>query len=364
MTTMLHMTKYIISLALIAIFLFTGTDCKKNNGPIVPPDTTITPIDTTSQNFTWQTFTFGGNGGSSYFKDVAIINDSDIWAVGMINIDSTTYNAAHWDGKKWELRKIPYHDFGSTQPFVGVLNTVFAFSSNDIFISSSANLLHWDGNAWTEKAFFMRAIPFNGQVNKMWATNGKNIYCVGNGGAIYYYRDSSWTKQESGTTIDLRDVWGSADGKTVWVCGYSNDNSKSILLKYDGNSWQIMWSSNPIAPPYGGLITSLCGDKHLYLTGTDGIFRQNIAGNDSVVHLFSLTHFPYRIKVIAENNITMVGDAGMVQHYNGANWKELNLHSGQPLYSTTISQRMIIAVGVETSIGFGAALIYLGKQGQ
>jgi hypothetical protein len=50
---------------------------------------TAKTMDTTSHNFTWQTFTFGGAGGS-YLNDVAIINDNNIWAVGNIfAFDST-----------------------------------------------------------------------------------------------------------------------------------------------------------------------------------------------------------------------------------------------------------------------------------
>ncbi|WP_457565776.1 hypothetical protein [Caldithrix abyssi] len=67
---------------------------------------TATTMDTTSHNFEWQTFEFGGEGGSSSFYDVAIIDENDIWAVGEIYTANDKYNAAHWDGEKWELRKI------------------------------------------------------------------------------------------------------------------------------------------------------------------------------------------------------------------------------------------------------------------
>jgi len=40
-------------------------------------------MDTTSHNFTWQTWTFGEH-SSSRLYDVAIINENNIWAVGEI----------------------------------------------------------------------------------------------------------------------------------------------------------------------------------------------------------------------------------------------------------------------------------------
>jgi len=45
---------------------------------------TATTMDTTSHDFSWQTFEFGGQGGSSSFYDVAIVDENDIWAVGEI----------------------------------------------------------------------------------------------------------------------------------------------------------------------------------------------------------------------------------------------------------------------------------------
>lgn len=71
----------------------------------------VTTLDTTADTFMWSVDTLGaGNYGSSYLKDVAIINDHDIWAVGeiyvaeydsTINSPYTVYNAVHWDGAHW-----------------------------------------------------------------------------------------------------------------------------------------------------------------------------------------------------------------------------------------------------------------------
>ncbi|MCF8430437.1 MAG: glucosyl transferase, partial [Melioribacteraceae bacterium] len=65
----------------------------------IPSNTVnITTMDTTSHDFTWQTFTFGdGSGGSSYLNDVAIVDENNIWAVGMIYDNGEKYNAVHWD---------------------------------------------------------------------------------------------------------------------------------------------------------------------------------------------------------------------------------------------------------------------------
>ncbi len=109
---------------------------------------TFTTLDTTSHNFTWQTFTFGQH-SSSVLYDVAIINENNIWAVGEIymndslgNPDPTSYNAVHWNGQNWELIKntnIIKEDIPrSTVPF-----EIFAFLEYDIWFDG---VIQWDGD--------------------------------------------------------------------------------------------------------------------------------------------------------------------------------------------------------------------------
>ena len=198
-------------------FVLSALTCKK--APPVAPQAGGSGLDTTSHNFSLTTYTFFGNTGSSYFRDAAIINDSDIWAVGiMYSTPDTMVNAAHWNGTKWDLKRIMFPlcsmngDQQGSGPFA--VEGIFAFSSNDIWISCDVSLVHWNG-----QDFEQVCMPLGyGQRNlgKMWGTNGE-LYLVGTNGFIAKYSNGVWTKMESGTTIDLRDVWGSADGKTVWA---------------------------------------------------------------------------------------------------------------------------------------------------
>jgi len=67
------------------------------------PVTAVT-MDTTSHDFTWEIFEFGEH-GNSILRDVAIIDENNIWAVGAIYLkdstganDSKAYNSVHLDG--------------------------------------------------------------------------------------------------------------------------------------------------------------------------------------------------------------------------------------------------------------------------
>ena len=112
----------------------------------------ITTLDTTSNNFTWQTFTFGGEAGSGKLSDVAIINENDIWAVGEINIPDTnengytTYNAVHWDGSNWELKKIPSIICGTKSIIYSPLYALFQFGQDNILFSDGGEIIYWNGS--------------------------------------------------------------------------------------------------------------------------------------------------------------------------------------------------------------------------
>ena len=107
----------------------------------------VTTMDTTSHNFTFQSWTFGTIGSSTLY-DVAIINENNIWAVGDIKIADTsingytTYNAVHWDGNDWELKRIPY--YFNSQAYYHPIQSVFAFNENDIWFCGNG-VMNWDG---------------------------------------------------------------------------------------------------------------------------------------------------------------------------------------------------------------------------
>jgi hypothetical protein len=117
---------------------------------------TVQTLDTTSNNFTWQTYTFGAsNAGSSTLYDVAVIDANNIWAVGEIYMDDSTgradptpYNAVHWDGNNWELKRIKTNACGGVvyPPII----SIFAFSADDIlFAHIDGSISYYNGIEFT-----------------------------------------------------------------------------------------------------------------------------------------------------------------------------------------------------------------------
>ena len=351
--------------AAITLFvLFTGINCKKN--PVSPP--VNNGADTTSHNYVWQTFILG-DGNSSVLYDAVIINDTLIYAVGEIYIKDSTgqdyidYNTAVWNGHNWNLLKILNQDFGGITGYFPLKN-IYAFSSTDIWYCSDANLIQWDGQSYYSRAFFMKSVPFNGQVRKIFGIDDSHIYCVGLNGAVYSYSNSTWQKIDLGTTANIFDVWGKTDTKTgttsvyVPVSDLNNDNGIKKIFKLNGTQVDsIQWNT-------GKNVMSVWGTPDgstMYAAG-DGLFENNGKGWDTIP--FDIGTRFFEIKGDASNNIFVRGIRivpplnEVIAHYNGSSWHEYPELSGFYNHGIAVKGKTVIIVG-ETG---NQAVVVIGRR--
>jgi hypothetical protein len=321
---------------------------------------TVTTMDTTSHEFTWQSWEFGTIGSSSLY-DVAIINENDIWAVGEINIADTsingytTYNAVHWDGTKWELKRILY------KGGIWVIKTIFAFSSNDIWFSGYVRYLNGQ--------FIELTIPdilIGWSINKLWGSSSEDLYAVGNNGNIAHWDGRKWTKIESGTTVDLKSVSG--NNNDLFISGNSLDQSESLLLRLTNFQARTVWYNNNIngTDPYGNIIyCSKVTDNNLFLSSNRGIYRETIGINNQTKYLFPIPRRVYRITGEKSNDVYTVGTSSSINHYNGLNKREIYIDftSTSALYGADSKLNTIVGVGtkVENAI-YHKAIIVVGKR--
>ncbi|MCL4509895.1 MAG: hypothetical protein M1470_02345 [Bacteroidetes bacterium] len=355
-TGAMTISKYLLLVGCLVTLSTLSFSCNLLTGPHNGGNGT----DTTSNNFTFSTYTFGAsNAGSSYLQDVAIINDTDIWAVGTVYLDSADgapdpfpYNALHWDGKKWNLIKImfplcdQYGNHNGSGPFSA--KGIFAFSSDNIWITCAVSMVHWDGDN-----FQQMCMPLGygeRDLGKMWGVNGQ-LYLVGTNGFIARYTNGSWTKLESGTTEDIQDVWGGTDpttGKeialatvsTVFYGGYSR------LLRIRGNQADTV-STN-------GLSWSIRGvwfdSKGYYVVGAELYYKSTLQDTSWQILPQSsrTTGYPEAVRGNSWNDVVVVGDYGTFLHYNGSTWRdftqELSLHNCN-LLAVSMKGNLAVAVG-------------------
>jgi hypothetical protein len=239
--------------------------------------------------------------------------------------------------------KVPYHDFNQTVKHPGPLFSVDVIDG-EIYVVSYANLLKRTGNNWEEKAFFMEQIPFNGQVLKMWGIDQNNIYCVGRSGAIYYYFGAGWQEIESGTDVDIQDIWGVSNSKTenFILCAASNaiEPGEHKILKINSSNTvdTIGWISNR-------RVNSVWMDSRyqLFVCG-DGMF---INSSNLWKQQVTITPvFKERIRGNSKHDLFLVGDFGLLAHYNGVSWREYPEASTALVYtSLDYKNNLMVTVG-------------------
>ncbi len=320
-----------------------------------------TTLDTTRQDFGWGV-TRLGEGSSSVLHDVAIINDTLAYAVGEIyRLDSLgqweplPYNLARWDGQQWHLDRVTVVFRGSAVTVT--LDGIFAYSATNIWLAGSIPI-HGDGFAW-QGYDIQNLVDPGATVSRMWGSP-TDMYFVGRGGNIIRLADGIWKKVESGTDQNIQDVQGIIDyqrsAQTV-LCVASHPlgyGDKKILSLSQNSVDTVSW------PPQRVVMSVWLSKASMVYTCGGGVFRRGpdqhwkeIAGADVIP---SLTE---RVRGTADNDIFVVGDFGVVAHFNGVSFRVYPEARVALVYtSVAVKGNTVIAVGYASS----GAVILQGRR--
>ncbi len=353
---------YILFLLVVVILIFSQFSCKS---PTAPKGSS--PPDTTSQNFTWQKYYFGV-GGYTLLNDIAIVSDSDIWAVGSIYLNDSTgkpetapHNVVHWDGNNWVLKRIKTNACGGV--VYPPIQAIAAFSSNDIlFAHIDGSISHYNGIEFTNDCSLITQL--NGSANKIWGKSSNDFYVVSGNGFIAHYQNSSWQKIESGTDMNISDIWGAINPQTgkeeiLAVASYPDTSAQRNIFQINGNSESeisskgINWDLHSVW---------FKPQSHYFVAGT-GIYDKHLLSDSSwSSQYYNVSNYYINcIRGNDVNDIVAVGSLGEVIHYNGMRWKsfrdETGLVNGEYL-SVAIKGNEIVAVGYDGQ----RAVILVGKR--
>jgi hypothetical protein len=345
--------------------LYTYKAYRLASGSIVDSSDTVhaKTLDTTSHNFTWRVDTLGET-GNSFFADVAIIGDS-VWAVGAVYVlengqRTDAYNLWKWGGQQWIRSRVFFPNCDSagnevsTIPFPAF--NVFSFGTNDTWLTSAGTFARWNGNSFQRTCLVFGVVR---SLEKLWGTSSSNLYAVGGTGSILHYNGVQWHSIFSGTDIRLTDIFGTADGRYVWACGYQGDLSRSVLLEYDGSTWRTVRQVFPNTPDrsdsLSGMMTSVwsASGKEVDVATGNGMYRMKPNSNGAArrTWLPPIGSFGFftRVRGSARNNIFVVGHVGTIGHFNGSTWHKYDqfftLNQAFILQSVACNDRLVVAVG-------------------
>jgi hypothetical protein len=315
-------------------------------------DVTATTLDTTSHDFQWEVIEFPSPYGSGVLRDVAIINENDIWAVGEIYADSAQpslpYNTVHWDGQKLELMRIKTNACGGVD--YPPIRAVFAFTTDDVlFAHIDGSITHYDGNDFVNDCSLITQL--NGSINKMWGVSRNDFFVVSGNGFIAHYNGQGWQKLESpATDLPIQDIWGAIDPKTgeaFILCPasdkYNVSEKKLLQINTDKHISEIPWPFTD-RDPYSTWFNS---EKEIYVCG-GGVIQRNVKGEYKIISQLPRI-FLNKIRGNDINDIFVVGDFGLFAHYNGKSWW---IHPDSfygTFLSVDVKDNTIVAVGEQNA---------------
>ena len=327
-------------------------------------------LEPTSHNFTWTTWEFGTHSSSALY-DVAIIDENNIWAVGEIymndslgNPDPHAYNAVHWDGTEWKVLRIRYYGSCSAVEFPP-LKAIWAFSENNIVVTNGGSIGLFDGLAIILDCGVNPLLT--GAINKIWGASSNDLYVVGNAGNIAHYLNGVWTKIESGTDLDLTDIYGDSEGN-LYAAGVNIAEIKGVVVKGDqSGNWGVMIEGEVIdstelfSKLFGTFDAVWIDDIGTVYTGGDFLYQYK---NNKWDYIHSLPEnyiggdqyyigYIYSISGNKSNDIVVSGDRNTLRHFNGVDWVEIGIpyNPYRSIFwrSVRIKDNLAVVVGDEGS---------------
>ena len=335
-------------------YSYTATLFKNGKPAAYSQPMQITTMDTTSHDFTWEITQIPSPYGSGELRDVAIVSENDIWAVGEIYSDSANhwlpYNAVHWDGQRWKLKRIKTNACGGVD--YPPIRTVFAFSENKILFGHiDESITYFDGVNFVNDCSFIQQI--NGSINKMWGTSREDLYVVGSNGLIAYYDGVQWQRIESGTQTMINDIYGITNNNENHVrilCAvgevFNQGTDRALLsIQSDNIVSRFPWPS----------------DVDVHSVWMNNSHRTYACGSNIWINTNKewkrVKELPpkwwYRIRGSAANDIWACGDRGIFTHFNGKSWIFYQLADyGTRYYDLDIKNDLVIIAGFGLRNGY------------
>lgn len=157
------------------------------------------------------------------------------------------------------------------------------------------------------------------RLHGVWAVDADNVFAVGDNGTILQRIDGNdWTSIPSGTTSNLRTVWGSSP-TNVWAGG-----GPGTILHYDGTSWSQV--SAQIAS-----VDSIWGSSanNVWIIGATVVLRWN----GSSFTTFGIGGTLLSVSGTSPTDVWVTGESTWVRRYNGTSWGMVMPTIGSSMYS-------------------------------
>jgi hypothetical protein len=167
---------------------------------------------------------------------VIALSSADVWA-------TTGAGVLHWDGTRWAFADLPSNvDGAAVKSFAAASpDSIWAVGATTGAGGRVAPLiLHWDGKGWSQPD----GVPQVGGLLYSVAVAGNDVWAVGGSNAAYnsppiilHFTAGRWQVVPSPATNALTGLamTGSSAG---WASGPSTSQAKGALLRWNGTAWR------------------------------------------------------------------------------------------------------------------------------
>ncbi len=335
-------------------------------------DSTDCCLDTSSHDINWEVQTVMDGIGDIVY-DIAILNDTLVWAVGEFVIPDTTgnmtsfqrsFNLVEWNGSSWELKKVFNPNWAYS---IGGLRSVYAINSNDIWVGGP---FHYDGETWQ----FYRGEDgwpyFDGYINAIWASGPDDVFFISDGGQINHWNGAGFERMDTPTTTRLSDIWGT-DPNNVWAVGYDVTDATTTLIHYNGIEWLLKYAGDRSdwyardTTRLSGVIKSIfthCSDSVFVLSNPNGIYSTS---NDSsplaTLQSIDLSWQGMRdMHGLHGNDLFICGNHSGLAHYNGKSVFKYPINGEIDFYSIDVRYNLVSVIGPD--LDEGNIIVLLGNR--
>jgi len=227
-----------------------------------------------------------------------------LWAFAPNDVWVGSNIILHYDGNAFTQVTTPVP--------TGFVTDFLGFAPDNLYATSDADLLHWDGAAWSVVDTAGAIDPT--ELTSIWGTSGGDLWLGDSqNGRVFHWDGALWSTGIT-QTVSVEDLWGVAGGPVFaggtfglsrWTGGAWTDFADNAAA----NEATALWGFGPAdiwaASDFGTL-------AHWDGTWTDTVPADDPDFDVGITSLWGA----------APNDLWAVGDGGAISRWNGASWSQ------------------------------------------
>ncbi|MDT3695718.1 MAG: hypothetical protein ROY99_04945 [Ignavibacterium sp.] len=268
---------------------------------------------------------------------------TDVWGAGFS--EDVRNCLWHYDGEKWNraVWNTPITEFGNGSKSVGGVwgtaqNDVWAFGGRLFSNPERVEpfIMHYDGNQWKEVIGPKDQMPIG--FRDIYALR-KDHFWISSSDFVSEYKDGIWKKYFIGENYIIQSIEGI--GANVYLIAYPIGIDSLFLMKLNGNKFTIVDNTSLFGQGKFGHLALTFMEKKVITADDYGIYEADVSEATILYNSWSTIVSTSSVGFanslwLSNKNIWLVGNYIYPYHFNGTNWKEIDIYLGNNQQSENV----------------------------